>query len=389
MPLSKLPPLPAVGVGPRRPFQRVLLADILVRLRGRDSLPLSRRDLAEDYNRSGGSRVSKHLRVLVGDGWLSLTKRSEGEKAHCYSQGWRFRQDPCLASGWEALGDALWGPEGLLSVFKDSAAFGYGMIGESRLICLGALIRSQGPATKAQLFSHVGTLMGRATVSNAIDRLVSDNLVTRTDGGFIVVAGWESTLHGLVERHEEGRERQQRNSARHVMEREAFAKRLRGDGITDLQLGELLQLPCVRCGGRSSEKEHFPPRKYKDSWRTHSLWAICQKCNNKTSPFIRALPAKDEIPPPKVEEFWWVPAIDPGDLLQASMEFRLRRFYQASENGDKDEAVRAIRMALSIYNHMEERGLLTTERLPGTKRSRGQRTLKGSARPLSGSRLPY
>ena len=367
----------------------MLLADILVRLRGRDPLPLSRRCLAEAYNRSGGWRVSKHLRVLVGDGWLSLAKRSEDEKAHCYSHGWRLRQNPGLATEWEALGDALWGPEGLLSVFKDSAAFGYGMIGESRLICLGALIRSQGPVTKAQLFSHVGTLMGRATVSNAIDRLVSDNLVTRTDGGFIVVAGWESTLHGLVERHEEGRERQQRNSARHVMEREAFAKRLRGDGITDLQLGELLQLPCVRCGGRSSEKEHFPPRKYKDSWRTHSLWAICQKCNNKTSPFIRALPAKDEIPPPKVEEFWWVPGIDPGDLLQASMEFRLRRFYQASENGDKDEAVRAIRMALSIYNHMEERGLLTTERLPGTKRSRGQRTLKGSARPLSGSRLPY
>ena len=367
----------------------MLLADILVRLRGRDPLPLSRRCLAEAYNRSGGWRVSKHLRVLVGDGWLSLAKRSEDEKAHCYSHGWRLRQDPGLTSEWEVLGDGLWGSEGLLSVFKDSAAFGYGMIGESRLICLGALIRSQGPVTKAQLFSYVGTLMGRATVSNAIDRLVSDNLVTRTDGGFIVVAGWESTLHGLVERHEEGRERQQRNSARHVMEREAFAKRLRGDGITDLQLGELLQLPCVRCGSRSSEKEHFPPRKYKDSWRTHSLWAICQKCNNKTSLFIRALPSEEELRPPKVEKFWWVSGIDPGDLLQASVEFRLRRFYQASENGDKDEAVRAIRMSLSIYNHMEERCLLTTERLPGTKRSRGQRALKGPARPMSGSRLPY
>ena len=40
------------------------------------------------------------------------------------------------------------------------------------------------------------------------------------------------------------------------------------------------------------------------------------------------------------------------------MEFRLRRFYQAFENGDKDEAVRAIRMALPIYYHMEERCLL-------------------------------
>ena len=168
-----------------------------------------------------------------------------------------------------------------------------------------------------------------------------------------------------------------------------FAKRLRDGGITDLQLLELKKLPCVMCGGRSSQKEHFPPRKYKDSWRTHSLWAICKPCNNRTSSFIRALPSKEELQPPKVEEFWWVPGIDPGDLLQASMEFRLRRFYQASENGDKDEAVRAIRMALSIYNHMEERGLLTTERIPETKRSRGQRTLKGSARPLSGSRLPY
>ena len=81
-----------------------------------------------------------------------------------------------------------------------------------------------------------------------------------------------------------------------------------------------------------------------------------------------------------------MPGIDSGDLLQASMEFRLRRFYQAFENGDKDEAVRAIRMALPIYYHMEERCLLATGWIPGTKRSRGQGTLKESARPLSGSR---
>jgi hypothetical protein len=389
MPLSKLPPLPAIRVRPEQPFRRVLLADILVRLRECDPLPLSRRDLAEAYNRSGGSRVSKHLRMLVGDGWLSLAKQSQGKKAHCYSHGWRLRQNPGLGSEWEALGDALWGSEGLLSVFKDSAAFGYGMIGESRLICLGALIRSQEPMTKTQLSSYVRVLMGATAVSDALDALERDGLVEKTDDGFITMTGRESTLHELVESSPPGRQRQQRNSERHAEERAMFAKRLRDGGITDLQLLELKKLPCVMCGGRSSQKEHFPPRKYKDSDRIHSLWAICKPCNNRTSSFIRALPAKDEIPPPKVEEFYWVPGIDPGDLLQASMEFRLRRFYQASENGDLDEAVRAIRMALSIYNHMEERGLLTTERIPETKRSRGQRTLKGSARPLSGSRLPY
>ena len=389
MPLSKLPPLPAIRVRPEQPFRRVLLADILVQLRECDPLPLSRRDLAEAYNRSGGSRVSKHLRMLVGDGWLSLTKQSQGKKAHCYSHGWRLRQNPGLGSEWEALGDALWGSEGLLSVFKDSAAFGYGMLGESRLICLGALIRAQEPVTKAQLSSYVGTLMGRVTALDAVDDLEGDGLIENVDGGFIAMPDWESTLHELVESSPPGRQRQQRNSERHAAERAMFAGRLRDGGITDLQLLELKKLPCVMCGDRSSQKEHFPPRKYKDSDRIHSLWAICKPCNNRTSLFIRALPAKDEIPPPKVEEFCWVPGIDPGDLLQASMEFRLRRFYQASENGDKDEAVRAIRMALSIYNHMEEHGLLTTERIPETKRSRGQRTLKGSARPLSGSRLPY
>ena len=389
MPLSKLPPLPAIRVRPEQPFRRVLLADILVQLRECDPLPLSRRDLAEKYNRSGGSRVSKHLKVLVEDGWLSLTKRSEGEKAHCYSHGWRLRQDPGLASEWEALGDALWGSEGLLSVFKDSAAFGYGMIGESQLICLGVLIRSQEPMTKTQLSSYVRVLMGATTVSDALDALERDGLVEETDDGFITMTGWESTLHELVESSPPGRQRQQRNSERHAEERAMFAKRLRDGGITDLQLLELKKLPCVMCGGRSIQKEHFPPRKYKDSNRIHSLWAICKPCNSMTSLFIRDLPSKEELQPPKVEEFCWAPGIDPGDLLQAATEFRLRRFYQSSENGDKDEAVRAIRMALSIYNHMEERGLLTTERIPETKRSRGQRTLKGSARPLSGSRLPY
>ena len=389
MPLSKLPPLPAISVGPKRPFPRVLLADILVRLRECDPLPLSRRDLAETYNRSSGSRVSKHLRMLVGDGWLSLAKQSQGKKAHCYSHGWRLRQNPGLGSEWEAFGDALWGSEGLLSVFKDSAAFGYGMLGESRLICLGALIRAQEPMTRTQLSGHVRVLMGARTASNALNALERDGLVEKTQDGFITMTGWESTLHELVESSPPGRQRQQRNSERHTEERAMFAKRLRDGGITDLQLLELKKLPCVMCGGRSSQKEHFPPRKYKDSDRIHSLWAICKPCNNRTSLFIRALPSKEELQPPKVEKFWWVPGIDPGDLLQASTEFRLRRFYEAFKNGDKDEAVRAIRMALSIYNHMEERGLLTTERIPETKRSRGQRTLKGSARPLSGSRLPY
>ena len=172
MPLSKLPPLPAIGVGPTRPFQRVLLADILVRLRECDPLPLSRRDLAEAYNRTSGSRVSKHLRVLVGTGWLSLAKRSQGKKAHCYSRGWRLRQNPGLASEWEALGDGLWGSEGLLSAFKDSAAFGYGMLGESRLICLGALIRAREPVTKAQL---------QQVLSHHKQQTRSLTLIVRTD----------------------------------------------------------------------------------------------------------------------------------------------------------------------------------------------------------------
>ena len=391
MPLSKLPPLPAIGVGPTRPFQRVLLADILVRLRECDPLPLSRRALAEAYNRTSGSRVSKHLRVLVGTGWLSLAKRSQGKKAHCYSRGWRFRQNPGLASEWEALGDGLWGFEGLLSAFKDSAAFGYGMFGESRLICLGALIRAREPVTKAQLSSYVGTLMGRVTVSDAVDALEGDRLIEKVDGGFVAMPGWESTLHELVESCPPGRERLRRNAERHVAEREAFAERLQDGGITDLQLVALKKLPCVRCGGRSSEKEHFPPRKYKDSDRIHSLWAICKKCNNKTSSFIRALPEKDEIRPLKIMAAYVAPAanVDRVDFLQISLEFRLRRFYEAFKNGDKDEAVRAIRMALSLYSYMERRGLLRRERIPGTKRSQGQRTLKGSARPMSGSRLPY
>jgi hypothetical protein len=77
--------------------------------------------------------------------------------------------------------------------------------------------------------------------------------------------------------------------------------------------------------------------------------------------------------------------ISVDSLLQVSMEFRLRGFYQAFETGDKDEAVGAIRMALLIY-YLEERCLLVTGWILGTKRSRGQRTLKESTRPLSKSR---
>ena len=393
-PFSHLPQFPELSAGPGNLFPRVLLASIVRLLGSHDPVSYSRRQAADDFNRSGDSRLGVHLRRLCREGWLKIEVRSVGWNAHMYTRGGRFIADPELCAAWDEISVALYGPSGLLTRFRGSSAFGHGMLKENGLICLGALIEASGPATQQQLVAYPDPLMPKSSAIRSLNRLIRFGLVETADGLLVVAPNWESTLADRCRSDDAGDRRQTRGRIQRRKEQKLNRDRLDWGDISDLEVVELRKFPCVRCGRRSEpgevfQKEHFPPRTYKDSDRIHSLWAICKPCNNRTSLFIRALPAKDEIPPPKVEEFYWVPGIDPGDLLQASMEFRLRRFYQASENGDKDEAVRAIRMALSIYNHMEEHGLLTTERIPETKRSRGQRTLKGSARPLSGSRLPY
>jgi len=209
-PFSQLPTVPSPSERPDFSFRCFLLAYVLERLGFHDPVTLARRDVARAFNRSGDSRVSTHLHHLVQDGWLQVAERSTGNYAHTYTRGPRLVGDAALREKWDEFSQALFGPGGLLARFRGSPAFGHGLLMESGLVCLGAMIHASGPVSKSQLSRHLNALISRSAVTSAVDRLVRFDLVESTDAGFIVVSGWETTLEALIEAEDAGAARERR-----------------------------------------------------------------------------------------------------------------------------------------------------------------------------------
>ena len=126
-PFSHLPQFPELSAGPGNLFSRVLLALIVRRLGSHDPVSYSRRQAADDFNRSGDSRLGDHLRRLCREDWLKIDVRSIGSNAHMYTRGGRLIADPELCAAWDEVSVALYGPSGLLTRFRGSSAFGHGM----------------------------------------------------------------------------------------------------------------------------------------------------------------------------------------------------------------------------------------------------------------------
>ncbi len=204
--------------------------------------------------------------------------------------------------------------------------------------------------------------------------------------GLVACAGWEETLESLVAHLPAGDARKAKVARRISEERTAYAEAVRLGWITPEERRSLRKLPCVRCGGRSNEIEHFPPQKFNEFNHPVLLWAICDACNWHYSPFIRSLRRPD---PPESIELVVAPGVDPGDLLRSSTEVGLRRFYAAADNGDLDAALEAIQRCWALWLRLNESQPLSKERLPGTRRPRSSRTLRNRGAALPKSRLPH
>lgn len=252
----------------------MLLADVLDRMGADDRVPLARRDVQEFFNRSGGTRVSKHLRGLVGEGWLSVTKRTRGAIPHVYSRGPLLRRRTLLSEDWQSIATNLWGDGGLLAEFRGSSAFGVGCLGPYRLLVLAVIVYDP-PVPGLVLRGYLGPWMSRQTVWAATNKLTDIGLIELAAGGFVPVEGWRKTLDRLVVELPAGADRQQRIRERNLLDREAFTELLRSGAISPEERAQLLARPCVRCGGRSTQVEHFPPRKFLDLNHRHLVWAIC------------------------------------------------------------------------------------------------------------------
>lgn len=384
--LMPLPLLPSPSARPGTSFRCVVLAYVLARLDGSDSLPLPRRDLQAAFNRSGGTGVSTHLKRLRVDGWLALERRTVGREAHVYTTGRLLDADPVLRGTWGAIAEGLWGSEGLLTRFLGSPAFGHGCVGENRLLCLSAVTQSATPMTSVELADYLRVFMTDRTVRSCVADLRRDGLVGSDGDGLVAATDWEETLELLVSHLPAGDARKEKVDRRISEERRVYAEAVRLGWVTPEERRSLRRLPCVQCGGRSGEIEHFPPRKFNPSNHPFLLWAICGPCNSQYSGFIRRMSRPD---PPESVELVVALGVDPGDLLRSSTEVGLRRFYTAADNGDLDAALEAIQHCWALWLQLNESQPLPKGRLPGTRRPRSSRTLRNRGAAMSGSRLPY
>ena len=439
-PFDHLVRFPDLSSKPDGLVLQVLLAYVVHLLGSHDPVALSRRQVADVFNRSDDARLGDYLRRLCLECWLWIAVRSVGADAHMYRRGSRLTGDPDLCEAWDQVALALFGPLGLLTRFEGSSAFGVGMPKESGLVCLGALADSSGPATRRQVTAYLKPFMSRSTVVNSLNRLIRFDLVEETDGLLTVAPNWEDRLNALGRKRPEGNQRQTRGRVRRRKEQTLFRRQQDWGDISDLELVELRKLPCVQCRQQpippeDFQMEHFPPRsllrRRKVLGYNHPfvLSAICGTCNSQMSGFVRsATQADDRRPHPPPFEFHFGPPDSnqelPADLnsffarlFSASVDFRSRRFYEAFDqlkghetHSDrtprltrrrgtrtrtifpkvaKTKAARVATALADLFKFIEVNDWLKKNQNPRRQRPPRVRFEHGSKRPSRASRLPY
>jgi len=346
-PGSGLPALPSPAHRINPPFRRILLPYAIERIKARKSGDISRRDLQQEFNRSNGGLVSKHLKGLVKQGWLSIRKKTTGVYASRYATGKRFVRASQTRLDWFGLSSVLFGHEGLLLNLFSKDAFGPGFLGTNGLFIAATLDKSSRPLSVNELAQYLGFFMSRQTVKNVLFKMAKQSSPLAVNIGEF----WESPSDFLqalriYEANEGPGERSKKTHESIQLERAEHGVRVKGGLLTSADEIKL-KTSCIRNKSHKKhfEIEHFPPQKYLRKWRQVDhidlSWGICAACNKKYSSWIKKhpVPKLDKSTPIKITV---KVGLDPRRAVLARLETNLRRFYLSVDNGDDVKASKLI-----------------------------------------------
>ena len=353
-PGSGLPRLPCPANRLDPPFRRILLPYALERIKTRKSGDISRRDLQQEFNRSNGRLVSKHLSGLVKQGWLSVRKRSRGVYASRYAGGKRFARSPKLRKDWLELSTCLFGDKGLLSNLFSRDAFGPGFLGVNGLLIVSTLNNSRRPLSVNELHQYLGFFMSRQTINNVLLKLARQSpvLAIKSDG----LWNCPNDVLNALQTYETTRgpnRRSKKTRARIQFERVEHGVRVKR-GLLTPNDEERLKTSCIRSKTHKMpfEVEHFPPKKFLRAWlqKDHIdlSWGICADCNNRYGHWIKkhSAPILDTSTPIKI-------TIRAGEdirrVVLARLETNLRRFYKSVDSRDDIKALKLIVDAYRLW----------------------------------------
>ena len=382
----KLPKLVLPSVSPAAATQRIYLAFIISEFRIGHPFELSQRSGRKLFNRGNGGDFSKDLRELREKGWLTAQQVGDTEGL-CYSPGRKLTSNSALYEEWQAFATSLFGNQGLVSKFVNSPVWGHGVFGFKQTLVLGALVYRKQRFRRVDLVNYLQKLMSLSTIDSALKKMVEAKIISYTDGFYIRSQSWEENLKIFVDGHPGGRARQVRIRHEVAIDRRVYSNIIREGKLTPKVRKVILKNPCVRCGRKSKEIEHFPPVKFGGKDHPHLVWAICHSCNVKTKAFIKKIDLFVVVP----GEFHLLDShVDPNDMLRASLSDGLGKFYRAAEKRDYAEGRRIVKKACSFIQALEADALLRKHRKTKKRRSPGTRDKKGK-RPIinESSRLKY
>ncbi len=372
---------------PSAAFGKICLAFVLFECRKTGFYTLPRRGVQLLFTRAGGPAASRQLKSLVKGGWLHQTVDNTTSEAFIYSLGRRLRQDDELFADWTLIASSLYGYDGLIKPFKGSAAWGIGCLGPNGVYLLALLVRSDSRLRKQELDILCKWIMSKDRVRVYLKKLVESQIATKSDSGYQIHESWKQNLQIFIDSLPSGTQRQRAVKERVKAERYGYMHIARSRRLSKIEREALRLMKCVRCGGKSTEMEHWPPKKFGGYDHRHLVWSICEICNDDTRAFIRSLPKINFQPAIKVR----FKTNDPIDMVRASLHVNLGKFYRAADLDDKPAAIEAIRRPVGLWLRLEKDDLITVKRPKSSKRrKRGTRLIKG-ANPVgpSPSRLKY
>ncbi len=359
---------------PSSSSQRIYLALILQAYTPGSPVPFSQRGGRKLFNRGGGRVVSKDLKALCDGGWL-ISRQLEGSEALTYSPGRTLTCKPVLHAEWQSLSSSLFGISGLVKKFINSAAWGHGVFGFNQTLVLGTLVYRNQSFRRVDIIKYLNGLVGISSIDTALRTLVDAKIVSKEDGLYTRRKDWNQNLKILLDSHMGGTARKKR-IAREVRKDRYKYGVLRSLGhLTPIEKKQLLKNPCLRCGKKADQVEHYPPSKYGGYNHPHLVWAICKDCNDKTKYFIKKL---GPLPPFHRCVLVVKKGLDVNVLLRASLLLHLRHFYKAAEGREHATGLRVVHQSLQFIHDLETLGLLQEHPKHRLGYKHGARSLKGT-----------
>jgi hypothetical protein len=345
---SGLPPLPVPRRAPELKPQRFILAVVIHVISKSSTRHISQRDLQAILNRSGRSPVQNHLFELRQRGFLARnTRRKNLTDADVYRPG-RLLSNTHFDS-WTELSRQLFDKKGLCKKLLNRPAFGTGFLNTNGMLIIGTLLRSSRPLKVREIHEYLNFFISdEGTIRNRLKLAQKHGLVEKHGVTWTTTtAFWEQLTE--YELTYGPTSRQERVARRTSAERIKFAIHLRKGKLTPREEKELRDQGCIRCGATNAQHkrrtrtnlqmEHFPPRKWLKTWgytdKYDFNWAICIKCNNRYSPYIK----RTDVPKlPKFIRTAFTEKANKDTVVVAALETAILRFYRHIDAGDDEKA---------------------------------------------------